>query len=234
MAIVEHDFENGLTVKNGTIYADYKKFYQNVYPGNGSLSGAVDPADTTFNRGGLPTLTNRDNVFNQTDFVYKTATGPVFHTVAFGTEFGRQTGIDRSQYRILSERYQHLHRQPVRSDLFRTDRLRSSFDRRQRRQVATADSNSNYRLYIESGYARDTIEFTRWLQLIAGARFDRFDMSALDQNTGIFAPPRRRQAVAAGGHDRQADREPSRSTPPIASPICRHRAISSVRSTTAP
>src|SRR6185437_4464960 len=49
MAIVDHDFGNGLTVHNGTIVADYKKFYQNVYPGNGALSGAVDPADTMFN-----------------------------------------------------------------------------------------------------------------------------------------------------------------------------------------
>ena len=37
MAIVDHDFGNGLTVRNGTIAADYKKFYQNVYPGNGPL-----------------------------------------------------------------------------------------------------------------------------------------------------------------------------------------------------
>src|SRR3954471_8417944 len=43
MAILDHDFENGLTVKNGTIYANYEKFYQNVYPGNGPLPGAVDP-----------------------------------------------------------------------------------------------------------------------------------------------------------------------------------------------
>jgi hypothetical protein len=37
--------------------------------------------------------TNRENAFNQTDFIYKTVTGPVLHTIAFGTEFGRQTGI---------------------------------------------------------------------------------------------------------------------------------------------
>ncbi len=31
MAVVEHDFENGLTVKNSSLYADYNKFYQNVF-----------------------------------------------------------------------------------------------------------------------------------------------------------------------------------------------------------
>jgi catecholate siderophore receptor len=30
MAFVEHDFGGGLTVKNGSYFADYKKFYQNV------------------------------------------------------------------------------------------------------------------------------------------------------------------------------------------------------------
>ena len=34
MAVVEHDFNNGLTVKNQTRFADYKRFYQNVYPGS--------------------------------------------------------------------------------------------------------------------------------------------------------------------------------------------------------
>jgi catecholate siderophore receptor len=51
--------------------------------------------------------------------------------------------------------------------------------------VTTPDSNSKYRLNIESGYARDTIEFTRWLQVIAGVRVDRFNIGALDMNTGI-------------------------------------------------
>jgi catecholate siderophore receptor len=51
--------------------------------------------------------------------------------------------------------------------------------------VTSADSNSKYRLNIESGYARDTIEITRWLQLIGGVRLDRFDMSALDMNTNM-------------------------------------------------
>ncbi len=62
MAVIDHDFENGLTVRNGTIVADYKKFYQNVYPAGGALSGAVDPTDTSYNLGGYQHWTNRDNI----------------------------------------------------------------------------------------------------------------------------------------------------------------------------
>jgi catecholate siderophore receptor len=36
---------------------------------------------------------------------------------------------------------------------------------------------------VQSGYVQDQIELTRWLQLIAGVRYDRFDFTALDQNT---------------------------------------------------
>src|SRR5262249_9094781 len=94
MASIEHDFQNGLTVKNSSIYANYDRWYQNVYPGNGPLSGAVDPSDTAFNLAAYHHTTDRENIFNQTDFIYKTALGPTFHTLAFGTEFGRQEGVD--------------------------------------------------------------------------------------------------------------------------------------------
>jgi catecholate siderophore receptor len=136
MAIVEHDFENGLTVKNGTIFADYKKFYQNVYPGNGPLAGAVDPTDATVNLAAYQHTTNRDNLFNQTDFTYKTNTGPANPFAP--TYFGPVTFI---------------HQFP------------GAFSP----GVTAADNNSRYRLNIESGYVRDTIEFTRAVQLIMGS-----------------------------------------------------------------
>src|SRR6202000_2782395 len=67
MAIIDHDFGDGLTVRNGTIAADYKKFYQNIYPANGPLAGAVNPADTAFNLGAYQHHTDRNNIFDQHD-----------------------------------------------------------------------------------------------------------------------------------------------------------------------
>jgi catecholate siderophore receptor len=187
MAIIEHDFENGLTVKNGTIAADYKKFYQNVYPANGTLLGAVNPADTSFNLGAYQHWTNRDNLFNQTDFIYKTNTGPVLHTIGFGTEFGRQTGIDFRNTGIFpSTGTNTIAMNPFAPTYFgpvtfvHHPTFVNNGD-----GVTTADSNSAYGLNIESAYVRDTVEITRWLQIIGGVRFDRFDMSATDNNTGM-------------------------------------------------
>jgi len=183
MAVVEHDFGSGLTAKNSSIFADYQKFYQNVYPGNGSLSGAANPADTAFNLAAYQHWTNRQNAINQTDFTYKTATGPVLHTIAFGTEFGRQAGVDIRNTGIFPNGTNTMTADPFDPTYFGTITFIHHPTAVNADGVTTADSNSKYRLYTDSGYTRDTIEIMRWLQLIGGIRYDRFDLSAVDMNT---------------------------------------------------
>jgi catecholate siderophore receptor len=183
MAFIDHDFGNGLTVKNSTMFADYQKFYQNVYPGNGPLSGAVNPSDTSFNLAAYNHTTNRDNLFNQTDFFYKTFTGPIFHSIAFGTEFGRQSGIDVRNTGIFPNGTNTIVGNPFDPTYFGQVAFIHQYPGAFSPGVTTPDSNSKYLLYTTSAYARDTIEITRWLQLIGGARFDHFDESALDMNT---------------------------------------------------
>jgi catecholate siderophore receptor len=185
MAFIEHDFSNGLTVKNSTLLGQYLKFYQNVYPGNGPLSGAVNPADTAFNRAAYNHQTNRNNLFNQTDFVYKVATGPVNHTFAFGTEFGWQSGIDYRDTGIFPNGTNTIVANPFAPTYFGPVAFIHHFTGVNADGVTTADSNSKYNANVQSGYVRDTVEITRFLQLIGGARIDRFDLSALDQNTNI-------------------------------------------------
>jgi catecholate siderophore receptor len=185
MAIIDHDFGNGLTARNGTIVADYKKFYQNVYPANGPLAGAVNPADTAFNIGAYQHHTDRNNVFDQTDFIYKVATGPVFHTFGFGTEFGNQYGVDIRNTGIFPNGTNTIVENPFAPTYFGPVNFVHHFTSTNTDGVTAADSNSKYNLDIQSGYVRDTLEITRALQIIGGARFDRYDMSALDMNTGI-------------------------------------------------
>jgi catecholate siderophore receptor len=185
MAFIEHDFGNGLTVKNGTLAADYRKFYQNVYPANGPLAGAVDPADTTFNLGAYQHHTDRNNLFDQTDFTYKVATGPVSHTLGFGTEFGNQYGVDIRNTGVFPNGTNTITENPFAPTYFGPVTFIHHFTATNADGVKTPDSNSKYNLDIQSGYVRDTVEITRYLQIIAGARFDRFDMSALDMNTSI-------------------------------------------------
>jgi catecholate siderophore receptor len=182
MAVIEHDFGNGLTVRNGSIYADYNRSYQNVYPGGTGApasagGGAVTPDQTQLSLNAYQNYTPRENVFNQTDFVYKTATGPVLHTVAFGTEFGRQTG--------LSQR--NTGQFPANGGLpyVIVNPLDPTYFGPVTFNHIASDANSKYRLNIASGYVQDQIEATRWLQFLLGARYDNFDLTALDLNTAI-------------------------------------------------
>jgi catecholate siderophore receptor len=181
MAVIEHDFGNGLTVKNGSLYADYNRGYQNVFPGGtggGPGGGAVTPDLTQLSLNAYQNTTNRENAFNQTDFIYKGATGPVLHTVAFGTEFGRQTGISLRNSGIFPNNGNKAFDvvNPFNPTYFGPVVFNH----------LASDANSKYRLNIASGYAQDQIEVTRWLQFVVGARYDSFDLSALDQNTNIL------------------------------------------------
>ena len=161
--------------------ADFNRGYQNVFPGS-SVNSAGAFTYSAYNH-----ITDRENAFNQTDFVYKTITGSVRHTIAFGTEFGTQIGLDLRNTGIFASTgtssapgnafdptfdgtINFIHH----ATAINTD------------GVTTPDSFSNYRLNIQSAYAQDQIDVTRWLQLIAGLRYDRFDMNATDDNTGIF------------------------------------------------
>jgi catecholate siderophore receptor len=188
MAVIEHDFGGGLTVKNSSLYADFNRGYQNVYPG-----GSVTLPAGTFSYNAYNHVTNRENAFNQTDFIYKTMTGPVRHTIAFGTEFGRQTGIDLRNTGIFPinadgtpNNTNSLTGNAFAPTYFGTVNFIHQFPGGFSPGVTAADSNSKYQLNIESAYAQDQIEVTRWLQFIAGARFDRFEFSATDENTAIF------------------------------------------------
>jgi catecholate siderophore receptor len=179
MAVVDHDFGNGFTVKNSTRYANYLKFYQNVYPGS-----AVDPVTDTFTRSAYQHTTNRENLFNQTDFFYKFSTGPLSHTAAFGTEFGRQSGIDLRNTGIFPNGSAiSAPASAFDSTYFGPIAFVHQFPGSLSPGVTNPDSNSRYRADVESAYARDTIDITRWLQLIGGARIDRFGESATDMNT---------------------------------------------------
>ncbi|CAM5480939.1 TonB-dependent receptor Fiu OS=Afipia felis OX=1035 GN=fiu PE=3 SV=1 [Afipia felis] len=182
MAVVDHDFGNGLTVRNATMYSSIDRGYANVYPG--SAATIFGPNTGTMNLSAYRNETDRDSLFNQTDFTYKTYTGPVFHTVAFGTEFGRQTGLGYRQTGYFPGNTTSLTGvNPFDPTYFGVVDFRHNITNPNPPPgVSSGDSNSIYRLNVSSAYVQDQIDVTRWLQLVAGVRFDRFDLTATDRN----------------------------------------------------
>lgn len=91
--IVDHTFDNKVKVKNSTRYANYNKFYQNIY-----ASGAVTAANTV-KLSGYRDETDRENLINQTDITIPLSLGSTNHTVLTGVEFVEQ---DNDQARFAS------------------------------------------------------------------------------------------------------------------------------------
>ena len=160
-AVVEHDFNNGLSVKNQTRFAAYAHVYQNVYPGT-----AVNAADL-YRQSAYKNNNDRQNLMNQTDWTYKFYTDVVKHTVVFGTEFGDREVRQRAFQRHLQRGCSIALHSCIESD---DVPVRHRFSRTGERRAQQDRSRSG------AVYIQDQIEVTRWLQFIGGVRYDRFDL----------------------------------------------------------
>ena len=169
--VVEHDFENGLKVKNTSLLANYDRLYQNVYPG-----GPVNVAGTAYSLTAYNNETDRQNLFNQTDFNYKFDTGFVRHTLLFGAEVGHQSGLSFRQEGFFNNgNSSTLANVPTANPVnFTPVTFRN-----------TTGANNTYKLDLGAVYLQDQIEITRYLQLIGGVRFDRFDLESRDRRTSV-------------------------------------------------
>ncbi|WP_022955394.1 TonB-dependent receptor [Perlucidibaca piscinae] len=156
-ATIEHRFDNGLKLTNKTRFADYDKYYQNVY-----ANGPVTNAGTVALAGYLDD-TQRQNLFNQTDLLVPFKTGRVSHELVLGTEFGRQQS---ENFRINAS---GLAAQPV----------KKPFD------IATFGTtksrNSETTVDVSAVYLQNQITFTPNWQAVIGVREDRFKTDFTDK-----------------------------------------------------
>jgi catecholate siderophore receptor len=169
MAVVEHDFDSGLKVKNQTRFADYKRFYQNVYAGS-----AVNPATDTLTLAAYNNSNDRQNIFNQTDWTYKLDTGSIKHTLLFGTEFGNQKSANARFSGIFGNGTAASNPIPASNPV--------SYQPVSFTGLAT-DARNKIELKLAAVYGQDQVELTRWLQIIGGVRFDRFDLGYVNLNS---------------------------------------------------
>jgi catecholate siderophore receptor len=168
MAVVEHDFQNGLKVKNQTRFADYKRFYQNVYPGS-----AVSVATDTLTLAAYNNQNDRQNLFNQTDWTYKLNLGTTRHTLLFGTEFGQEKSANTRFTGFFGNGTATSNPVPASNPV--------SYGVVDFRGQAS-DGRNFTKLNLAAVYGQDQIELTRWLQLIGGIRFDQFDLNYVNLN----------------------------------------------------
>lgn len=167
-AVLEYRRPVGFTVRNHTRYAQYRKSYQNVFP------GAVDATGDQVMLTAYNNRTDRRNLFNQTDVTWSLRTGSVRHLLLGGAELGRQyseafrnTGFfNNTATSIIA---------PVASPTISAPAL--TF-----RQSAT-DANAHTIAIVAGVYFQDQVTITRGVLAVAGVRLDRFDLKYHNNRT---------------------------------------------------
>lgn len=167
-AMVEHEFDNGMLLRNRTRWADQDKFYQNVFP------GAVNAAGTAVSIAAYNNATQRTSLFNQTDLTFNLNAGGVQHKMLVGAEFGTQ---DTDNFRMTG--YFPGNATSVTVPLSNPIALQPvTFA-----QSAT-DANNTSKAKVAAFYFQDQIELSPAWQLIAGLRYDRFEVDFLNNRNG--------------------------------------------------
>lgn len=153
---IDYSFSENLSLRNHLRWADYDKFYQNVFPGTVNASG------TQVNLAAYSNATERTSTFNQSDLVWKTATGTLQHTVLLGMELGRQStdNFRRTGYFAPGTNVVALGNPTVNVPI--------DF-----RQSAT-DADNHIVAETVAVYVQDLIEFSPQWQAIVGLRYDDF------------------------------------------------------------
>ena len=192
---VDHTFDSGVNVKNQSVYANYDKYYQNAYAGgavnfnngstpylgNASSASGTCPAsagNTPYATGaiapcvpivGYNNYTPRQNWFNQMDFTYKFNMFPeVEHSLLAGWEIGNQKSTgNRNEARFNNPTFGAASR--VNAFFYQpTIWNPTSYDQPNFRRHTNLD--------VVAGYAMDQIKITKYIDVLAGVRFDSFNL----------------------------------------------------------
>jgi catecholate siderophore receptor len=158
---IEHQFGDGLTLKNRTMAGDYRKFYQNVYP------NSFDPLTRRVALAGYNNRNDRKNVFSQTDLVWDKRLAGVDQTLLLGFEIGRE----RSRNKRLTATFISPSSVPVSDPTVDATVIFSPL---------TSDADNRVTADVAAVYVQDQVRPADWLEVVAGLRFDSFKIDVDD------------------------------------------------------
>ena len=163
---IDHAFSDDVRLRNRTVYADYDKFYQNVFAG-----GAVDPGTGLVPLSAYNNQQLRENFFNQTDLTISARTGSVGHEFLVGLELGEQTTDNQRMTGLFNGTDANV--------------LVPASDPNVSVPVTFApsetDNTNRGRATIAALYVQDQVQFLpNWLAVL-GLRYDKFDMDFTDR-----------------------------------------------------
>ena len=177
-ARLEHEFSAGLSANVAVQYAHYDKYYGNIVP-LGAADTDNDGVADVVSLGGYESATVRENLIGQANLVWEGRTGAIGHTLLAGVEVARQNTDAVRNRAVFSE--------STTVDLAEIIDIPAFTLAPQRASASTLDTIS---LYIQ-----DQVELAPWLQVVAGLRYDEFDLDSLNI-ADSFAARRKDTAVS--------------------------------------
>jgi catecholate siderophore receptor len=156
-----------LMLTNRTMFGDYDRGYQNYVP------GAVNATRTLVALSAYNNATRRRNLFSETDVNYSVSTGNIKHNLLFGSELGRQPSDNfrnTGYFNNVSTSIQVPYGNPLTT-------VPVTF-----RQSAT-DADNHVIASVGAAFVQDQVQLSHRVQLLAGLRFDYFDLQFHNNRT---------------------------------------------------
>ncbi len=164
---IDHEFTSGLRGNVTAMFADYDKMYQNLYANDTvTLTNGMFPE---VELDGYGDATQRENAIIQANLVGEFTTGMISHTMLLGVEYGNQKTDNNRRDNVFADNNSDQLFIPF------TDPLlipAFGFSKLVRDRSSDVDFLS---LYIQ-----DQFNLTKQLKLVAGFRYDEFDINVLD------------------------------------------------------
>ena len=158
---VEHRFAEGLTLKNRTMFGDYDKFYQNIFP------ASFNPATQRVTLSGYNNRNDRKTLFSQTDLVWENRLAGIDQTLLLGFELGRE----KSRNRRTTASFVGSNSVPVSNPTVDANVIFAP---------SATDSNNRVKANVAALYVQDQLRPASWVEIVAGLRFDSFKIDVDD------------------------------------------------------
>jgi len=158
---VEHQFGEGLTLRNRTLFGDYDKFYQNVFAN--SLNAATQQVTLS----GYNNRNDRRNLFSQTDLIWENRVAGIDQTLLLGFEIGRE----KSRNFRNTASFPDGNLVPVDDPTVDSGAVFAP---------SLTDANNRVKATVAAVYVQDQIRPAQWLEIVAGLRFDSFKLDVHD------------------------------------------------------
>lgn len=179
-ATLTHQLPAGATLTSRTRLAGYDKFYRNVF------SGAMNATGTDVSISAYDNATKRRNFFTQADAMLPVSTGSVSHTLVLGAEAGRQS----------TDNFRRTGYFNGTATAFSTPASDPTISAPIEFRQSATDADNHVDNTVVSIYGQDQVHLSRRWQLVAGVRYEIFDIeflnkrdgSSLDAQDGMISP----------------------------------------------